>query len=352
MATDGTVSRWNADSVTHLPAYPASDERLLDSPELMPGPSTAPFSAKSGRRVNGAGLVVSVGGSPEAWTVTPGAGVIYDNANATAGPWKFAIPASKSANLPARPGVGLSRVDLLVARIYDVDVLGSGAREIKIEHVPGTPSASPSTPATPALSLVLATLNVPNAGAISVTQSTARVVAAGGILPVATTAERDALATAGIAYSGLVVANAQAPGKRLERFDATAWTYDGKWADYTPALTGLAGAATARWTRIGDLITVQFKITASGASTTTVLLSKPTSGLYTANDQAFGTAMALDASVASSSRRSITVVNADADNVFFIVDSLAGAATVIGNTPWAWANGDTLAGTFSYEAAA
>lgn len=221
MATDGTVSRWNADATTHLPAYSAGDERLLDSPLLMPGPASAVFSARSGRRVNGAGLAVSVGGSPEAWTVTAGAGVIFDSGNASAGAWRFAIPNAKSAQLPARPGSGLSRIDLIVARIYDTDVLGTGAREIKIEHVPGTPGSSPSAPATPALSLVLATLSVPNAGGISVTQSGARAVAAGGIVPVATLADLDALKTAGIAYEGLVADVAATDA--LYRYNGTNW---------------------------------------------------------------------------------------------------------------------------------
>lgn len=212
MATDGAVNRWNG------VAYAASDERLLSSGLWMPGASTAPFSARAGRRVNGTGLSVSVGGAPEAWTVTPGWGVIYDAAYAAQGPFNFEIPAAKTANMPARPATGLSRIDLIVARIYDTDIGVGAVKEVKIELVPGDAASPATAPAIPALSLVLATLSVPAAGAITVTQSTQRTVAAGGILPVATTAERDALPNP---WRGLVVDNAQTG--RIEHFNGTAW---------------------------------------------------------------------------------------------------------------------------------
>lgn len=217
MATDGPVSRFNS------VAYSAGDERLLDSALLMPGPASAPFSARSGRRVNGSGLQVSVAGSPEAWTVTPGPGVVYDTANASAGGWRFALRSAKSANLPARPGVGQSRIDYVIARIYDTDVLGAGPREFKIEHVAGGPGSTPSPPdmSTRPLSFILATLNVPNTGPISITQSAARTAAAGGILPVATVAERDALKTDGTAYEGMYVDVAST--NSLDRYDGTNW---------------------------------------------------------------------------------------------------------------------------------
>lgn len=215
MATDGIVARFNS------VAYSAGDERLLDSVLHGPGPASAPFSARSGRRVNGSGLQVSVGGSPEAWSVTPGAGTIFDSANAAAGGWRYAISSAKSAALPARPGSGTTRIDYLIARIYDTDVLGSGPRELKIEHVAGT-AGSPGTPpdmTSRPLSHILATLTVPATGPISISQSSARAVAAGGILPVATTDEMVKLKTDGIAYEGMFVDVAQV--ERLYRYDGT-----------------------------------------------------------------------------------------------------------------------------------
>lgn len=215
MATDGFASRINGVE------YAAVDERRMDSALLMPGPVSAPFSGRSGRRVNGAGLTVSVGGGPEAWTVSPGAGVIYDPAYASQGAWRFEIPSAVSANLPARPGVGQSRIDLIVARIYDPGALGSGLAEVKIERVNGASGASPSAPSLPALSVELGRLLVPASGTITVTQSTRRTVTAGGVLPVATTAERTQLVTDGIAYPGLTIFNEQT--KRQEVYGGSGW---------------------------------------------------------------------------------------------------------------------------------
>jgi len=203
MATDGMVRRWNS------VAYSGVDERRLDSVLAMPGPSSEPFSVLGGRRVNGAGLAASVGTGPDSVTVAAGGGIVYDSTYAAGGGWEFALAASKTVNLAARPGSGLSRIDLVIARIYDPDSSVGAVRELKIEVVAGTASASPAAPALPALSLELARLTVPNVAAVSSTHSTARTVAAGGVLPVSTTAARDALVGDGIAYPGMAVFNQQ-----------------------------------------------------------------------------------------------------------------------------------------------
>lgn len=246
MATDGFASRINGVE------YAAVDERRMDSALLMPGPASSPFSARSGRRVNGSGLTVSVGGSPEAWTVSPGAGVIYDPAYASQGAWRFEIPSAVSANLPARPGVGQSRIDLIVARIYDPGALGSGSAEVKIERVNGVSGASPSAPSMPALSIELARLLVPASGTITITQSARRTVAAGGVLPVATTTEMDQLETDGIAYRGLVVDNAQT--NALYRYDGTDWKALAEVGGDVQSLT-----VNANWTATGFGVAVEGK---------------------------------------------------------------------------------------------
>ncbi len=210
MATDGYAHRWNGVE------YNASAERLMGSVLLMPGSASA-FSARGGRRVNGAGLAVSVGGSPEQVSVTAGAGVIFDSGSASNGPWLFEIDSTKTLSLPARPSTGQSRIDLVVARVYDSDTGLGSAKELKVERVAGTPSATPSEPTSPASSLILARMLVPDTGSITVTPNPVRTVAAGGVLPVSTTAVRDSLS----AYGGLVVWNEQTV--RLERYDGTAW---------------------------------------------------------------------------------------------------------------------------------
>lgn len=266
MATDGFASRINGVE------YAAVDERRMDSALLMPGPVSAPFSARPGRRVNGAGLTVSVGGGPEAWTVSTGAGVIYDPAYASQGAWRFEIPSAVSANLPARPGVGQSRIDLIVARIYDPGALGSGLAEVKIERVNGASGASPSAPSLPALSVELARMTVPASGTITVTPSTRRTVAAGGVLPVATTAEMEDLETDGLAYPGLTVYNLQT--KSLFTYDGTEFQGDSGWI--TPSMGGgwTANADTA-YRRKAGLVTVNLNTAKATYATNEVICSLP-----------------------------------------------------------------------------
>lgn len=124
----------------------------------------------------------------------------------------------------------------------------------------------------------------------------------------------------------------------------------GQWTAYTPTVTAATATAAARYTRIGDLVKVEFKISFTGAATGTVLLSKPVTGLTAAADIACGVAMGVDG-LSSPSRRSMTVAHASTTNVFFLVDNLNTAATVVAAVPWTWANTDTLAGSFEYEAA-
>lgn len=211
MATDGYARRWNQFE------YPAEAERFGAAVTLMPGASTQPFSARAGKRPNSAGLAVTVGGDPEKVTITPGAGVIFDG-NVSATPWDFTLPSAITLDLPARPSSGNSRRDLIVARIYDPDSGLGSVREMKIERIGGTPGSNPSAPQQPALSLRLAELLVPDSGSITVTANRARTVAAGGVLPVETTTERDAVAGT---YPGLVVYNAQTG--QLEVRTGSAW---------------------------------------------------------------------------------------------------------------------------------
>jgi hypothetical protein len=247
MATDGKVTYWDATSGS--PTYNAQEMRQLDSVGHTPGPASAPFSGRSGRRVNNAGLAVTVDPTGAgSVSVSPGGGVIYDGAYATQGAWRFVLPSAKTVALTARPGSGTSRIDLVVARIYDSALAGAGSvKELKIEVIAGggafggTIGATPTPPSLPPLSIELARLTVTSTSgaAISKSDTTAVTVAAGGILPVATTAEMEALKTAGIAYRGMVVDNAQTGV--LHRYDGAQW----KLVVPVPVQSGVASAAHA-----------------------------------------------------------------------------------------------------------
>lgn len=260
----GVASRLNST------AYTAADERHLDSVLWTPGAAAAPFSARGGRRVNGKGLAVSIGGSPESWTVTPGAALIYDPTYASLGPWRIALDASISEAMPARPGTGQSRIDLIVAYIEDTDSSVGTTRDVYFARVPGTPGTSPTAPSAPALSIVLATLNVPASGTVTVTPSAARTVAAGGILPVATSAERDVLPDP---WDGLTVKNAQTG--LLEVYSAAAAAFqpislgDTGWTNLTLSSGyAMSGTATPQQRLKGGQVRLRGAIVKSSGSFT------------------------------------------------------------------------------------
>lgn len=188
--SDGPVSRFNGIE------YAAGDERLLQS-VLMQRSGAGAFAARSGRRPGAPAAAVS--GLDV--TVPADGGVIYDDALG-GGAFLWALPSPKVVTLDARPPSGTSRRDLIVARIYDVE----GNRKLAIEAIKGVHGPTPSPEPVPSLAMVLYDVTVPASGALGVVASTTRTVASGGILPVETTAERNALPSP---HVGLAVWNAQ-----------------------------------------------------------------------------------------------------------------------------------------------
>jgi hypothetical protein len=248
MATDGKATWWNA--TAGAPAYNAQELRQIDTLGVMPGPAAEPFSGRPGRRVNGKGLEVSVSSTGNgSVTVSAGVCLLYSSSFASQGVWRATFPQVGPIALGARPPSGQTRVDLVVARLYDSDPGIGAVKEAKIEVLPGSagaPGVAPNPPAGAAL-LVLGQLTVPNSGTITFTQTTQRTVAAGGILPVATPAEREELKTNGIAYEGMYVDVASTD--TLERFDGT------NWPDTSLIAVGSGGSAPAfqnGWSNLGD----------------------------------------------------------------------------------------------------
>jgi hypothetical protein len=62
----------------------------------------------------------------------------------------------------AAPGAGLSRIDIIVARVYDDAVTGEGRNVWALEVIPGVPAASPAAPDTPPSALGLAFVIIPS----------------------------------------------------------------------------------------------------------------------------------------------------------------------------------------------
>lgn len=275
---DGVASRFNG------VAYPAQTERHLAGVPLQPSGN---LGARGGIRPGQS--VVTVGGSPEAWTVAPHSGVIEGPAD-TDGSYTYAIPTAVTVNLPARPAAGSSRKDIIVARILDADVpaTGSSAKEVDLQHLAGTATTgTPTAPSVPTGALGLATLTVPASGTITVASSR-RTVALGGILPVSDSTDRGGIARL---YDGLVVyredtdifearvAGAWVP---LTTADDTGWTniatFNGAWADI-----GDAGEPAASYRRVSGLVHLRGRIFGGSTTDATLMFTLP-SGFRPAAD--------------------------------------------------------------------
>lgn len=162
------------------------------------------------------GLSVSVNGS-DVVTVTAGSAVISgEDAVTGTGVYRAGIPASVTGSLEARDATN-ARIDLVVFRQYDTDVVASHPRyKSEIEIIKGTPSATPVVPTRPSMAVELARITVPASGGGAASVNAAnRVYAAsvGGALVDTTLATtiNTALTTGWAAESGGLVASFVAP---------------------------------------------------------------------------------------------------------------------------------------------
>lgn len=191
MVADGIAIRF--DNVS----YTAAQERLLAA--VLAHPSSALLS-RAGVRP-GPGGDVTVGGTPEAATVTPFGGIITDAAGG--GSYIFVVPASVATNLATRPGAGTSRIDELVVVLRNVDErIGDVVRDVDVQIITGAAGASPVAPTIPAGQLRIRELLVPASGSVSISKRPPRVAAAGGTITVTDQAERDAISPL---FDGIVV---------------------------------------------------------------------------------------------------------------------------------------------------
>jgi hypothetical protein len=110
------------------------------------------------------GLSVSVDGS-DVVTVTAGQVIISgEDAVTGTGVYRAGIAASATGSLEARDATN-GRIDLVVFRQYDTDVVASHPRRAsEIEVITGTPSATPGVPTKPSMAVELARITVPKYG--------------------------------------------------------------------------------------------------------------------------------------------------------------------------------------------
>lgn len=227
------------------------DARVALGALWLPGSSAV--NVKSGFRPGG-GLTnpgqVTASGTPDALVhVAPFQLVLQTSRAPVGGPYIITLDAQFDVNVLSTPADPTNpRNDLIIAQQSDT-FYGDGVSTWNIIPVVGTPSGSPTDPAVPGSTdyVPLARVRV-NANATTITNANitdlrtsghaksltggVATVAAGGILPTASQAERDALAK----YNGMVVS----------RLDRTAWLelYDGVWqALSTPTVTSIADLA-------------------------------------------------------------------------------------------------------------
>ncbi|MCS0637219.1 hypothetical protein NX801_16425 [Streptomyces sp. LP05-1] len=294
-------------------------------------------------------------------TVAEGRGVIQGQSGQGVYPVTLTTP--EALTFDAGDGQ-YGRVDLVVVRVYDSLYDSSNRHEAVVEIVPGTPAATPAAPAVPPLSLPLYTVSVPaGAGAgngginwnSAVTDLRSVVVGLGGILPAEGSANppgaypgqyQDAggalqrwdgsawvpypYALGGIAPSGAVstasyTGQYRDAGGALQRWNGTAWTpvvpvptlagtFDDGYTTsttYTATLTDRAANAANSLTFTVPpsgvvLITLGARMQTSSASVAgwmTFRITRGSTVVWEANDQAAVTSTGLNAASASTTTR-------------------------------------------------
>lgn len=140
--------------------YPAALDRALIASALETGVLGAGELAVTQR---GAGANMSV-------DVAPGRVVVPMTDAPNQGSALCRSTAVNNLTVTGAPGAGLSRIDLVIARVYDASLIGGSINGWQLEIVTGTPASSPAAPASPVSSLVLAQIAVA-AGQATVTNA-------------------------------------------------------------------------------------------------------------------------------------------------------------------------------------
>ena len=208
-----TITALPINASSGSPAYNARQTRQAFSALMMPG--AAQLRTRSGFRPGGA---PSVSVTSTTWTVGAFSCVVDAGVSAVQGPYLVSSDANATGSVTAADST-FDRIDILYVQVSDTDEDGSGQRSATVGYLAGTPAATPTAPATPARSLRIGNISVPHVGAGSpaFTASGTSFVAAGGAVPVFSSAEASALAL----VAGSVVARMDFSPPRLDIYDGT-----------------------------------------------------------------------------------------------------------------------------------
>lgn len=328
------------------------------------------------------GLSVTVAGLTA--TVAPGAAAISPTSGAN-GTYVAVNAASLGLTISAQHAT-YSRIDRVIARIYDNEADGSGQSKSDLQIITGTAAASPVAPTLPSGTEEIAQLSVGSAGnPIVVVDKRRWAASAGGVLTVASYStlplSNPALRKGQLAWTtdynvlwawtgtrwapcgtpnviSTTIRDAAIPspavgdtctagtGTTLRAYihDGTSWrqVVHAPDATYTPTLTngtmGSTGTATGSTTYLSpDLVRVDFVVNfgTGGDVTGTLLLNIPVS---------LGLAQAGQAYARRGNGVPIPLLCYTASSTALAFVTTSGNAIVNQTVPHDWTNGDTLAG--------
>jgi hypothetical protein len=230
------------------------------SAALYGGGANRRLGGRSGFRVDTPSTILTA--SSTTWTLTPCSAMIDPGATTHQGMYGWATDANVTGSVTAADAT-YARKDIVYIKINDSTAGdGSGATTAPVEYRAGTPSASPVAPALQAREFLVGTITVPQSGGGSptVVLNPARFVAAGGILPVYSSTERDALSM----YDGMAVLRMDLAGRPVQVWNGSAWlpngterlavtTADGTWA-YNVTLTRTMNDDGTRTVSVGFIV--------------------------------------------------------------------------------------------------
>lgn len=191
-----TNRAWPFDAVSGAPSYTGRALRQTQSPAIAGATSARPLGGRSGVRPGTPTTTVSA--TSTTWTVLPHAGVLDVETASEASVYWYALDANSTGSVTAANATN-PRKDIICVRLDDpAEGDGSSVPAVVVTYTAGAAAASPTQPATPARSMLLAVINVPvsGGGSPTVTPAWPYAVGAGVPWPVRSDTERDALLTA------------------------------------------------------------------------------------------------------------------------------------------------------------
>lgn len=155
------------------------------------------------------------------WTLKPCSAQLDPGSSTHQGMYGWSTDADVTGPVTAADAT-YGRKDIVYIQVNDSSAGdGSGALNANVYYLAGTPAATPVAPTLPARSFLLGTITVPvsGGGSPTVVVNPARFVAAGGVLPVASAADRPTHP-----YAGQQVCRTDRDGW-IQTYNGTSWEY-------------------------------------------------------------------------------------------------------------------------------